>query len=143
MKVIPLAAAAATLLLGACATAPSNPALVGSWKENGVSVNGNVSHAIDTASIQPGANQTVSYRERLTVRDPEQEHYANTPHYKTALNEWQLDCRARTYRLMAVQMFDDAGKVLAAHRYQNIRPQAVVKGSASGNQFEQVCGQKL
>lgn len=143
MKVRFLCAVLTVSVLGACTfDQPSNPLLAGSWKDNGVSANGNISHALDTASIRT-QNHTATYRERVTVRDPAQEHYANTPPYKTALNEWQMDCRARTYRLTSVQLFDAAGKVLASHRYQNVRPQAVVRGSASGSQFEQVCGQKL
>lgn len=143
MKTLYFTAAAAALLLGACTVMqPANPALSGSWQDIGTSPNGNVGHAIDTASIR-SQNHTATFRERITVRDPAKEHYINTPRYKYSLNEWQMDCRARTYRLLSVQMFDAGGNLLAAHRYTNLRAQPVVKGSASGNQFEKVCRQAL
>ena len=71
--------------------------------------------------------------------------YVNTPHFKTAVNQWQFDCQARTRRLMAVEMWDASGNKLAANQYETARLPAkpVVKGSAGGKQFEIACGKIL
>ncbi len=136
-RFLPLCAA---LVLAGC---PSVSGPAGSWKENGVSPNGNVRHEIDTSSIRKTGN-TVTFRERITVSNPKTEHYVNTPHFKTAVNQWQVDCQARTRRLMAVEMWDASGAKLASHQYAGGRqPAPVVKGSAGGSQFEAACGRSL
>ncbi|OAM29276.1 hypothetical protein A7P95_03420 [Eikenella longinqua] len=138
-RFVPLCAA---LALAGCPSM-GGPSLGGSWKENGVSPNGNVRHEIDTASIQKTGSR-VSFRERITVANPKTEHYANTPHFKTAVNQWQVDCSARTRRLVSVEMWDASGNKLASHQYGMSRQAVpVVKGSAGGRQFEAACGRSL
>ena len=128
----------AALVLAGCSSMGSGPSLGGSWREVGVSQNGN------TSSIRK-EDSRVSFRERMTVSDVGREHYVNTPHFKTAVNQWQFDCQARTRRLMAVEMWDASGNKLAANQYETARLPAkpVVKGSAGGKQFEIACGKTL
>lgn len=126
--------------LSACTTLPMGaPAAVqGDWRELGVSTSGNIVHAIDTRSVARQGD-SVTFRERVSIRRVAAEQYTQTPPYQTAVNEWQMNCRQKTYRLRAVQLFDAAGNVLANHRYAAGRTQAVRAGSASERQFEFVC----
>ena len=134
----------AALVLAGCSSMGSGPSLGGSWREVGVSQNGNMRYEIDTSSIRKEGSR-VSFRERMTVSDVGREHYVNTPHFKTAVNQWQFDCQARTRRLAAVDMWDASGNKLAANQYETARrpAQPVVKGSAGGKQFEIACGKTL
>lgn len=129
------------LALGACATLPTGSAnIAGSWQDLGVNVSGNVSHAIDTRSISRQGD-VVSFRERVSIRRMQAQSFTQTPPYQTAINQWQMNCRQKNYRLMAVQLFDASGKLLADHHYASGSTQAVRAGSASERQFERVCSQ--
>ena len=144
MQLKRLAGLCALLVLAGCPSMGGGPGFGGSWKEVGVSQNGNIRYEMDTSGIQR-EGQKVRFRERITVSDVKREHYVNTPHFKTAVNQWLFDCQARTRRLMAVDMWDASGTKLAAHQYTAPqRPaQPVVKGSAGGKQFEAACGRTL
>ena len=131
------------LVLAACATG-SGPGVSGNWQEVGLSGSGNVRHAIDKDSIRRQGN-LATFRDKKTVIDMAQEHYGNTPAYKVAVSEWEIDCARKTYRLSALQLLDTGGKSLGQYRYSNtdLRPMAVARGSATEKQYELVCGQKL
>ncbi|MBH5329778.1 hypothetical protein H9Q10_08865 [Eikenella sp. S3360] len=141
MRVSRFAPLCAALVLAGC---PSVGGPGGSWKEVGVSPNGNMRYEIDNASIRKTGNQA-SFRERITVSNPKTEHYVNTPHFKTAVNQWLFDCQARTRRLVSVEMWDASGNKLASHQYgaNGRQPVPVVRGSAGGSQFETACGRSL
>lgn len=127
------------LVLSACASQSSLSSVrSGSWQEIGVSPNGAVRHAVDTASIRR-TGDTVVFRERVSVNNPALEHFAQTPAYKTAVNEWEMNCRQKAYRLLSVEMFDGSGRIVAAHRYADVRFRPVRGGSASERQFDRVC----
>ena len=56
----------AVLVLAGCPSMSSGPSLGGSWREVGVSQNGNMRYEIDTSSIRKEGSR-VSFRERITV----------------------------------------------------------------------------
>lgn len=70
-----------------------------------------------------------------------QERFVNTPAYKTAVGEWEIHCRNKTYRLTALQLIDERGQVLMNERYTatNLRPMSVMSGTLTEKQFEVVC----
>ncbi len=133
-------AAAATLaaLLAACAS--TGPSVTGSWKEIGTTNNGNIKASIDTASIKRNG-QLATFRDKKTVLKPSEERYVNTPAYKTAVGEWEIHCRNKTYRLTALQLLDAQGKVLMNERYTaaGLRPMSIMNGSITEKQFDAVC----
>ena len=141
MQLKRLAGLCAVLALAGCPSMSSGPSLGGSWREVGLSQNGNMRYEIDTSSIRKEGSR-VRVRERMTVTDVGREHDVNTPHFKPAVPQWQFDCQARTRRLAAVDMWDASGNKLAANQYDTARRpvQPVVKGSAGGKQFEIACG---
>ncbi len=131
------AATALAALLAACATGPN---VSGSWKDIGTTANGNIKAAIDTASIKRNG-QLATFRDKKTVVKPSEERYVNTPAYKTAIGEWEIHCRNKTYRLTALQLLDTHGKVLMNERYTaaGLRPMSIMNGSITEKQFEAVC----
>lgn len=132
------AAASLTALLAACAS--TGPSVSGSWKEIGTTSNGNIKASIDTASIKRNGS-LATFRDKKTVLKPSEERYVNTPAYKTAVGEWEIHCTNRTYRLTALQLLDEHGKVLMNERYTaaGLRPMSVMSGSITEKQFEAVC----
>lgn len=128
-------------VLAACATVPVGSSdMQGDWHEVGVSASGNIEHAIDARSVQIQGDNMV-FRERIRVLRMEAQAFTQTPPYKTAINQWQMNCRQKNYRLMATQLYDASGNLLADHRYATGSPQAVRMGSASERQFERLCAQ--
>lgn len=131
------------LWLAACSLS-GGPGVSGNWQEVGLSGGGNVRHAIDKGSIRrQGA--LAMFRDKKTVINMAQEHYGNTPAYKVAVSDWEMDCTRKTFRLTALQLLDAQGKTIGQYRYTSaqLRPMAAVRGSATEKQFEQVCGGKL
>lgn len=126
-------------VLAACAALPvGSPALQGDWHEVGVSASGNVEHAIDARSVRLQGDDVV-FRERVRVLRMEAQTFTQTPAYKVAINQWQMNCRQKNYRLMATQLFDVSGNLIADHRYATGNAQSVRIGSASERQFERMC----
>ena len=86
-------------VLAACAKpSPENKVVLdaqGSWRSVGKLHGGNMEVFYDTGSLQQQGN-TVSLRSRLVVRDTDKEPYLDTPHFKIAVNEWQMNCRSPT-----------------------------------------------
>lgn len=135
------AASAAALLLAACA-GTSGPSVSGSWEKIGTTSNGNIRAYIDKASIRKNG-KLVTFRDRKVVQKTDEERYANTPEYKTAVGTWEMHCTNKTYRLTALQLLDEKGTVLLNQTYTaaGIRPMSIIKGSINEKQFETVCGQ--
>ncbi|UOO81846.1 hypothetical protein LVJ83_13225 [Uruburuella testudinis] len=132
------AAAALAALLAACAA--TGPDVAGNWKEIGTINSGNIKAAIDTSSIKRNG-QLATFRDKKTVLKPSEERYVNTPAYKTAVGEWEIHCRNKTYRLTALQLLDERGQVLMNQKYTaaGLRPMSVMGGSITEKQFETVC----
>ena len=51
------------------------------------------------------------------VRDTDKEPYLDTPHFKIAVNEWQMNCRGNTVRVTSSHFFDSKKQLLAKHEY--------------------------
>lgn len=134
----PAVAPLLAVLLASCAS--TGPNVSGSWKEIGVTSNGNIQASIDTASIRRSGN-LATFRDKKTVLKPSEERYVNTPRYKTAVGEWEINCRNKTYRLTALQLLDERGQVLMNQRYTatDLRPMSVMDGSVTEKQYEAVC----
>ena len=112
--------ATAAGLLAACAKpSPENKVVLdaqGSWRSVGKLHGGNMEVFYDTGSLQKQGN-TVSLRSRLVVRDTDKEPYLDTPHFKIAVNEWQMNCRGNTVRVTSSHFFDSKKQLLAKHEY--------------------------
>lgn len=133
------------ILMAACAsTGGASPDIAGHWQSMGISGNGNIEHAIDKDSIQRQGNMA-TFRDKKTVIDMSKENYSKTPAYKVAVGDWEMDCRRITFRLKNLQLFDAKGQSIGQYQYSSsdLRPMAVVRGSATEKQYEQVCGKKL
>lgn len=126
-------------ILAACATS-EGPKVSGNWHDIGLSSSGNIRHAIDTDSIRRQGNLAV-FRDKKTVIDIKQEHFSNTPAYKVAVGTWEIDCVRRTFRLTALQLLDTQGNTVSQAQYSvtDLRPMAVMRGSATEKQYHLVC----
>ncbi|MBV8046033.1 MAG: hypothetical protein JO171_02690 [Paludibacterium sp.] len=140
-------------LLAGCATQPissTRPGAVTSsqepavpsadWENLGVSPNGNILHELDKLSIQRQGD-LVTFRERKTIFDIRKEDFLQTPRHKVSINTWQIDCKADTYRLLSMNLFDETGRQVASFTYNDnqIKPVPVVPNSASYQQMLFVC----
>lgn len=125
--------------LAACAT-NNGPTVAGQWRDIGLSSSGNVRHAIDTGSIHRQGNLAI-FRDKKTVIDMKQERFSNTPAYKVAVGNWEIDCTRRTFRLTALQLLDERGNIVSQAQYSatDLRPMAVMRGSATEQQYNLVC----
>ena len=150
--------AAASLLLAACATQPrpgsTKPVRPGTpkplpapvtvpnaeWQIIGVSPNGNILHEVDVLSIRREGALTV-FRDRKTIFNPRKENFLNTPQHKYSLNQWEVNCTAKTFRLRSMALLDDGGRQLLSRSFSEaeIKPMPVVKQSAAFQQVEFVC----
>lgn len=131
----------AVLALGACAT---GSAPTGQWQEIGVSVDGNIRHALDQSSIVRQGNR-VTFRDLKTVQDTARAGYAQTPAFKTAVGTWEIDCAQKTQRLRALTLKNAQGKVMGEYRYSQteLKPMPIHDGQVAAKQYERVCGRPL
>lgn len=106
------------LWLAACASAPKEPSAqaTGAWKDIGAIHQGNITIAYDTGSLNIQGNKA-TLRERKIVQQPKNENYLNLPEFKTAVGEWEFQCKQRTYRLIKMDFWDNHGKIIAQHNY--------------------------
>jgi hypothetical protein len=127
-------------ILAACTTTSVPKAASGSWIELGVSASGNVQYALDNSSIRRQGN-LVTFRDRKTVIDPKQQHYRNTPVYKTALSTTQIDCSRKLFRVLDVELLDAHGELIRQDHFgeTDLRPMGITNGSASEQQYQRVC----
>ncbi|NDV13383.1 surface-adhesin E family protein [Crenobacter caeni] len=151
MRTYTLLASLAALALAGCATrtpterpsVPSKPVANADWHNLGVSPSGNVLHEIDGLSIRKVGDREFSFRGRKTVFNPRKENFLNTPPHKVSVNQWVVDCQARTVRLTGVALFDENGRQIGTpytYNDKQIRAMPIVKNSASYHQYEYVCG---
>lgn len=126
-------------LLAACASNDGG----GNWSSLGEANNGNIRTYIDKSSIQRNGN-LVTFRDKKTVVNPREERFTNTPPYKTALGNWEFDCRNRTYRLTELTLLDNNGQQVSQQRYSaaDLRPMQIMGGSLTEKQFEAVCSSR-
>lgn len=133
----------ATLLLSACQTSTTS-GMGGTWDNIGTISNGNIKVAIDKSSIKKNG-VLATFRDRKTIVRMKEERFVNTPAYKTAVGSWEIHCTNKTYRLTALQLLDEHGKMVSNHIYTaaNLRPMSVMTGTITEKQYETVCGKKL
>lgn len=131
-----------TTLLTACASSGGGNG--GNWQSIGSSSNGNIKIFIDQSSIQK-SGQLVTFRDKKVVSKASEESFANMPQYKTAISTWEIHCANKTYRLNALQLINEQGKVIANEKYTatSLRPMSVMNGTVTEKQYEQVCNKKL
>ena len=110
------------------------------WENLGVSPNGNILNEIDKMSIQK-QGALVSFRDRKTIFDLKKENFLNTPRHKVSINSWQIDCNAKTFKLVGMILFDENGRQVATFTYNDsqIKAMPVVQNSASFQQMQFVC----
>ena len=142
MKKLLLPIVLITSLLAACtATGPEGAKAIGSWKPLGELSNGRIKASYDTGSIKRKGD-LAELRDRKIVSDPAKERYPDTPVYKTAVGQWEFNCKQRSYRLSALQLWDSEGKPVASHHYtpSEIPARPIAKGSPTEKQFDAACG---
>lgn len=142
------------LTLAGCATPPVAPSPAAkpaspkpadtqasaNWVNLGVTQNGNVLNEIDRLSISRQGN-LVNFRDRKTIFDLNKENFLNTPRHKISLNNWQIDCSTKTFRLLSMTLLDENGREIARISYNDkqIKPMAIPQNSASYQQMLFVC----
>lgn len=146
-----LAMALSVAILAGCAIQPGSGAYRGGsasqsnlpsadWENLGVSPNGNILNEIDKLSIRKSGT-LVTFRDRKTIFNPRKENFLNTPRHKVSLNTWQIDCQAKTFRLLSMILFDENNRQIASFTYNDsqIKQMPVVQNSASYQQMLYVC----
>ena len=134
------AAAIFTLLLTACETTNVS----GSWVNLGTISNGNIKVSVDKNSIRNNGS-IVTFRDQKLIHRMKEERFVNTPAYKKAIGNWEFHCKNKTYRLTALQLFDERGQIVSNQSYTaaNLRPMSIMNGTITEKQYELVCGSKL
>jgi hypothetical protein len=95
---------------------------------------------IDKLSISQQGS-LVTFRDRKTIFNINKENFLNTPRHKVSVNTWQIDCSARTFKLISMILFDEHGRQIASFTYNDdqIKPMPVIQNSASYQQMQYVC----
>lgn len=131
------------LVLSACVTTDtpgSKASGGGKWVNVGVSIDENVLHELDKSSIKRTGN-IVTFRDRKTIDNIDKEHFLNVPVHKVSINNWEINCQAKTYRLINMDFFDEKGQSLGGVIYpeKDVAPMRIVRGSTTEKQQQIVC----
>ena len=128
------------VILAGCPSVGNVPQAGGDWHNMGEANNGNFMLAVDKNSIKRNG-QLVSFRDRKIVVDMQEERFINVPPYKTAINNWEIHCGNKTFRLTASTLYDDTGKIISDEKYTavDIRPMAIPPNSLTEEQRKIVC----
>ena len=139
-KVLARIASITTLLvLAACQTPNTGSNDGGKWKNIGASANQNVTHEIDTASIKRNGD-VVGYRTRMVLKSAGLESTPNLPAFKTGINQYQMYCKNKTYRITDTELRNASGAVVYQQTFGNQVPlQRVTAGSPAQKQYDSVC----
>ena len=139
-KVLARIATITTLLvLAACQTPNTGSNDGGKWKNIGASANQNVTHEIDTASIKRNGD-VVGYRTRMVLKNAGLESTPNLPAFKTGINQYQMQCKNKTYRITDTELRNASGAVVYQQTFGNQVPlQRITAGSPAQKQFDSVC----
>ena len=139
-KVLARIATITTLLvLAACQTPNTGSNDGGKWKNLGASANQNVTHEIDTASIKRNGDM-VAYRTRMVLKNAGMESTPNLPAFKTGINQYQMQCKNKTYRITDTELRNASGAVVYQQTFGNQVPlQRITAGSPAQKQFDSVC----
>mgnify|MGYP006171064323 CR=1 FL=1 len=63
------------------------------------------------------------FRDRKTIFNPRKENFLNTPQHKYSLNQWEVNCTAKTFRLRSMALLDDGGRQLLIGTFEAARAQ--------------------
>ena len=139
-KVLARIATITTLfVLAACQTPNTGSNDGGNWKNIGASANQNVTHEIDTASIKRNGD-VVGYRTRMVLKSAGLESTPNLPAFKTGINQYQMQCKNKTYRITDTELRNAAGAVVYQQAFGAQVPlQRITAGSPAQKQFDSVC----
>ena len=139
-KVLARITAITTLLgLAACQTPTAGSNDGGKWKNIGTSANQNVTHEIDTASIKRNGD-VVAYRTRMVLKNASLESTPNIPAFKTGINQYQMYCKNKTYRITDTELRNAQGTVVYQQTFGSQVPlQRITAGSPAQKQFDSVC----
>ncbi len=139
-KVLARIATITTLLvLAACQTPNTGSNDGGKWKNIGASANQNVTHEIDTASIKRNGD-VVGYRTRMVLKNAGLESTPNLPAFKTGINQYQMYCKNKTYRITDTELRNATGAVVYQQTFGSQVPlQRVTAGSPAQKQYDSVC----
>ncbi len=136
--------------LAACATVtpeePARPTVLrdpganAQWQNLGVNPNGNILHELDKQSLVRHGH-LVTFRDRKTIFNLKRETFGQMPRHKVSVNSWRIDCQAQSYQLLASTLYDENGRTVASHTYNDgeIKPAAIPPNSASHQQMQFVC----
>ena len=139
-KVLARIASSTTLLvLAACQTPNTGSNDGGKWKNIGASANQNVTHEIDTASIKRNGD-VVGYRTRMVLKNAGLESTPNLPAFKTGINQYQMYCKNKTYRITDTELRNATGAVVYQQTFGSQVPlQRITAGSPAQKQYDSVC----
>ena len=139
-KVLARIATITTLLvLAACQTPSTGSNDGGKWKNIGASANQNVTHEIDTASIKRNGD-VVGYRTRMVLKNAGLESTPNLPAFKTGINQYQMYCKNKTYRITDTELRNATGAVVYQQTFGSQVPlQRITAGSPAQKQYDSVC----
>ena len=133
------ATTAALLVLVACQTTTGGSSDGGKWKNIGASANQNVTHEIDTASIKRNGD-VVGYRTRMVLKNAGLESTPNLPAFKTGINQYQMYCKNKTYRITDTELRNATGAVVYQQTFGSQVPlQRITAGSPAHKQYDSVC----
>ena len=139
-KVLARIATITTLLvLAACQTPNTGSNDGGKWKNIGASANQNVTHEIDIASIKRNGD-VVGYRTRMVLKNAGLESTPNLPAFKTGINQYQMYCKNKTYRITDTELRNATGAVVYQQTFGSQVPlQRITAGSPAQKQYDSVC----
>ncbi len=142
-KILLAVATGAILLLAGCPSthSPLSDATTGaSWVNIGVSSNNNTLHELDKNSIKKNGSM-VTFRDKKTLDNPGKAQFTNLPEHKTSLNEWEVNCKNKTYTLASTRLFDKRGQLVYKQDIDLSKRtfMGVSRGSAIEKQYEYVC----
>ena len=133
------ATTAALVVLVACQTTTGGSNDGGKWKNLGASANQNVTHEIDTASIKRNGDM-VAYRTRMVLKNAGMESTPNLPAFKTGINQYQMYCKNKTYRITDTELRNATGAVVYQQTFGSQVPlQRITAGSPAQKQYDSVC----
>lgn len=115
----------------------------GHWQNINRIHNGNIEISYDSGSLKKQGN-TVSIRDRKIVRDTNKETYYDTPNYKIAISDWEFHCTQQTYRLVALQFWDNKKNEIAKYQYTSnqIQPMPIMQNTPTQALFDIACHNK-
>lgn len=130
-----LCAVLLAVLAGGCATGPG-----GDLQLIGETNNGNIKSYLYKSSVQRHG-RTATFQEKKEVVKMSEERFVNTPAYKTAIGDWEIDCTNKTYRLKALKLMNERGGMVGTYSFSSVdlRPLPIPDNTLVYRQYQAVC----